>query len=256
MSRTFSTITAVVASLLVGTTALYAQTSEQDASRAEMIRMLAGGAQTSAGTSASQLRQDLQNRIQAILGEIDNRPQIQGEDGPLTISDIDKLNRSAERERTELEFEKARYERMQLEVERLLTLYETVKTIEEDEKAIEEARRNQLIELIPTVSDEDEDTDLMAEQDLLPRIDSISGLGGVYSAEADFNGNATSTLRVGDEIQGGFVVEDISSTHVVLSGPLTGNKYRLLPTPPVAPQPQAPGIQSAIDLSQIPIASF
>lgn len=256
MSRTFNMITAVVASLLVGTTALQAQTAEQDASNAEMIRILAGGGKSSATNNAAQLRQDLQNRIQAILGQIDDTPEIQGKDGPLTISDIDKLNRSAERERTELEFEKARYERMQLEVERLMALYETVKSIEEDQKAVEDARRAKLIELIPTVSNDDGKDEQASEQERLPRIDSISGVAGVYSAEADFNGTMTDTLRVGDEIRGGFVVEEISSAHVILSGPMTGSKYRLRPTPAAQSQPQPQGIQSAIDLGGIPIASF
>lgn len=258
MSRTSKFMAATVA-LLLGVTTLHAQSIDDSAGDDAAMRMMLENLQ--GGGDAADLRGQIRSRIDAILGQIDQSPVADTGDDPLTIKDIDQLNRSAERERTELEFEQARFERMQLEVERLMALYEAVKTIEEDEAAMAESRTSRMRDLME-MNDTGDDVDssqmnLQSEQSHLPRLDSIVGMSGTYKAKVAFDDWNMREIEEGEQTNHGFIVDKITSQAVYLIGPMTGSRFRLTPNQPVIPQPQQGGnVQNAIDLSQFPMAQF
>lgn len=255
MSRTFKfTLIAALAFSTIG-----AQAQEQGKQADSALLSALTGNMSPDEAAPSKLRSEIENRIRSIMEEVKTSP-LEQDGPPMTIEEIDRINRSAERERTELEFEKARFERMQLEIERLLALYEAVKTIEGDRQQNNAENKAKLVEMIggkdakqpPAQSPEND------ELELLPRIDSIAGIGGAYTAEAEFENGTFKTLKTGDTTVNDFVVEDIQSSHVVLRGPRTGTLYRMTPKAPKRPAQAVPGsrIGEVIDLSQFPMAQF
>jgi len=252
------TYATIVALTLAASSAVHGQGKTEADMMTEIMKGMGGGSATSSGEISSIIEQ----RLRTIMSDTGTgSPQAAG--GPVTIEEIDALNRLAERERTETEFEKARFDRMQLEIQRLMALYEVVKVIEEDKA---EARRAQseilagIAQRRPKDSPDPQIGNMKQDQEALPRIDSITGIGGIFSAEAVFNGETTITVRPGDITINGFTVEDIRSNHVLIRGPASGEKFRIVPTapkplaPPPDPRNGQPG--NVIDLSQFPMAQF
>jgi len=255
MSRTSKfTLAAALALAAVAAPAL-SQEKDDAAMLSALMQGMGGDA-----ASSSDIGTEIESRIRSLMSEMGSASGHKAS-APITIEEIDGINRSAERERTALEFEKARFERAQLEIERLLALYEAARTIEEDKREQAQERQERLMEMMQQVGSDD-DVDPRAasvgqDQKNLPRIDSISGVGGVYTADADFSGETEKTLRIGERTLNGFMVEEIQPSFVVLRGPSSNQLFRLVPK---APKPQAPmspmGPGGVIDLSQFPMAQF
>lgn len=70
------------------------------------------------------------------------------------------------------------------------------------------------------------------DQKLLPRIESISGIGSAFTAEAEFDGDTTKTLRIGEYTLNGFMVEDIQSSFVMLRGGASKQLFQIMPKAP------------------------
>ena len=258
MSRTSKFMASSVA-LLLGTTALHAQSASNPDDAAErMVRQ-----SLEAGGDAPSLREKIRERLDTLLSEIDESPITRQDDDSLTIEDIDQLNRAAERERTELEFEQARFERMQLDLERLMALHEVVRTLEEEDAErmasrpapVEESRQ----ESSAPVQVDNSQANFMSEQSLLPRVSAIVGVGGAYTAKISADDGTMREVGVGDEVSNGFTIDEITPGAAFLTGSITGVRYRLTPSQAATPQPQARqqgAVTDAIDLSQFPMAQF
>lgn len=224
----------------------------------------AGNPSVSAARSAD-IRQEIISRVENLMKELATYPELRTKDGSLTISDIDKLNRSAERERTELEFEKARTERMKLELDRLMSLYDTVSQIEALER--ENARKTQQQDAEAATQDDEQEKDtpsqpafdpLLFEQQNLPRVVSISGVGDDLKVEFAYPDNMIEILEEGRITKDDFVVEDINADRVILVGPASNSQYILKPEMPLPPQirSRTQNIQDAIDMRDFPEAQF
>lgn len=112
--RTFN-LTLVAAFILsTFTTPTVAQNQETDDTA-----MLAALVQDMNGSTAGSgdIRLEIEARIRSIMTEMQSAPS-QAAGSSITIEEIDRINRSAELERTELEFERARFDRSKLEIER------------------------------------------------------------------------------------------------------------------------------------------
>ena len=255
MSRTFKFTLAATLAFSVITTTVQAQNAQDGNAQALAALMQSMAAGTA---SSDDIGNEIENRIRTIMTEMQTSPTREAS-RPVTIEEIDRINRAAERERTELEFEKARTERSQLEIQRLLALYEAVKSIEEDKKKESEAIQDRMMLLAEQAGGEEkpdpEAGAISRDQKNLPRIDSISGIGGVFSAEAEF-GDTMKTLHEGDRALNGFTVETIESDSVVLRG-ASGRLFRIYPQAPVPPAPpMQSGPGGVIDLSRFPMAQF
>lgn len=262
MSRTFKTTTIALAAAV--TFAAFAPQSQAQTapSETDIMAALVRGMSADSGSS-SEIRRQIETRMQELLSEMNGATTggVAGGAEPVTIDEIDRINRSAERERTALEFEQTRFQRMQLEIERLLALYEVVKTLEDDARSTNAQRQQAVARATEGSADGNSGgapANFEQDQSLLPRIDSISGMAGVFTAEAEFEDATFKTLKMGDQTMNGFVVEEISSAHVVLRGPMSGNLFRLSPKAPPPPAPEnGPGFPgNVIDLSNVPMAQF
>jgi hypothetical protein len=258
MSRTVKFTLAAALAFTFGVNAAQAQDTQSGAKQSLSEIMQSMSTQK---TGSATISNEIENRIRSIMKDMQSSPT-GANSKPVTINEIDQLNRAAERERTELEFQKAKTERSQLEIERLLTLYEAVKALEEDKKAEAEAVQKQMM-VLAEENNTDNQVDPQAEafqrdQKNLPRIDSISGVGGVFTAEAQF-GHFMKTLREGAGTAHGFTVKEITPSYVALQGP-SGTIFQLDPQAPVPPAPpQAPmngSSNGVIDLSQFPMGQF
>lgn len=253
MSRTYKfTLAATLAFTALAATA-QAQSTNSDQMMSALIKSVSEGS-----ASSSDIGKEIENRVREIIAEMGTSPSNSSGDA-VTIEEIDQINRAAERERTEMEFEKARNERAQLEIDRLLSLYEAVKAIEADKREEADALQARILKLADKTGEKEKvDQGQIAsnlEQEKLPRIDSISGVGGVYSAEAEFS-ETFKTLRAGEDTMNGFTVEEITPSQVILRGS-SGNLFRLMPTAPEDEVPNSPiGPNGVIDLSQFPMAQF
>ena len=240
MSRISKTILPAMA-LSLGTTALSAQTAPSPED--QMMEMMMDGLTSSESAPGVSLERQIENQILELMGEMESQPQAQSAE-PLSIEEIDRLNRSAARERTELEFERARLERLQVEIDRLRTLYNAVRDINdaaaERERAERESTMEMLLQAQQMMGDDDEDdgderggmvelTPQQRELQQLPRIMSITGTGGSLEAAAEFDPLNVIDVSVGDQVMHGFTITDIKPNHVLLEGPQTGTIYRLTP---------------------------
>jgi BMFP domain-containing protein YqiC len=253
MSRTFKfTLAATLAFTAFAATA-QAQSTNNDQMISALMKGIAEG-----NASSSDIGKEIESRIREIMAEMGTSPSGNSGDA-VTIEEIDRINRAAERERTEMEFEKVRNERSQLEIDRLLSLYEAVKAIEADKREETDALQARIMKLTDKTEEKDKvdqsQVAISLEQEKLPRIDSITGVGGVYSAEAEFS-ETFKTLRAGEDTMNGFTVEEITPSQVTLRGS-SGNLFRLMPTAPEDDMPQSPiSPNGVIDLSQFPMAQF
>ena len=220
---------------------------------------------SSEGSQASALRSQIESRIQEIMSSLSSPESVSRDGSPVTIREIDNINRSAERERTALEFEQAKFDRMQLELKRLMALYEAVKTIEQDETDARNERQALLMEMADEEESDEEDTEdqgptaIEMDQENLPRVVYINGAAGAFFVELETIDGNSRYYSVGEMTNDSFMVEDIAPSHVMLRGPASQQVFRVAPrgsTPPPAPPQggQMPG--GVIDLSRIPMAQF
>ncbi len=254
MSRTSKATLAAILAFSMAAGPTFAQDKSKSEALGALMQSMSGG-----DTSSASIGGKIEDRIREIMAEMQAPPK--HDSGPaVTIDEIDKINRAAERERTELEFEKARNERSQLEIQRLLALYDAIKSIEDDKNKASDARQERLLKLVKesgATSRSNSKTDAMKQdQQGLPRIDSISGVGGVFTAEAEFSDTST-TLHVGDMTLNGLTVEKIEANSVVLRGGASGELFQLVPQAPKPVKPTSPvGPNGVLDLSQFPMAQF
>jgi hypothetical protein len=208
--------------------------------------------------------------IREKIMEMATQPLMQpngAQNSAITIGEIDALNRTAERAKTDLELQKTSVERQRIELENLLALFEALKVIEGGDQANEDpmaqmmagnASMEQPQPQGPQVNQPSpEDT----ERDALPRIDAIVGAGGNFEAYMISQDGAREVLRAGDFSNSGFEVISMDDGRVVLKGDATGNEYSLRPQAAPAPvENSGPGMggqpNQAINLGGLPLGIF
>jgi type IV pilus biogenesis protein PilP len=187
--------------------------------------------------------------------------QIEQMEGSSTIKEIDDLNRSAARAKTELDLEKTQLERMQTELSGMLALYEALKSLEET--PTDPRREEGYIPPSPDANTTPEDfqppapspRDIEAEK--LPQITSIMGASGSYKASVTYPDGTMEQVEKGYFLDGGFEVVEITSKFVVIRGDLTGSDYRISPKKSAAPTSEdGAGSNPAIDLGNLPFGVF
>lgn len=212
------------------------------------------------GANSASMSNMIEARIRGLMAEM-GEPIPKRSTGNLTIEEIDKVNRMAERERTELQFEQTKFQRMELEIERLMALYDAAKTLDGDRKKAASERRSELASTMDSTPDPNMQRSESFQSDMedLPHIESITGIMGKFTAEAQFDGQFPHTLQPNSVTPKGFTVKEILSTHVLLEGPQSGQVFRLVPQSkhlPPEPTGGPGGNIDAIDLSQFPMATF
>lgn len=208
---------------------------------------------------ASDLRAQIEERLSDLLSQASEiAPQETKSD--LSIKRLDELNRSAERERSALAFEKVRYERMQLEIDKLISLYETVKKLEDDAAAKNAERQKTMQQLITRAAEQTAPSAAASSPskglDNMPRIISIAGVAGDLEAQAELTDGTIVTLRKSAIVGDGFEVLDIKPAYVALHVTGEDQEVRLSPRGKKGTSPTMSMPGGVIDLSKIPMAQF
>lgn len=262
MSRTNKFLLAGVLATIAGTAS--AQQSSQDAILAGLLAQAGASLEVEAEASAGdQLRAAIQEKIMQIAT---TSQKVSGASESVTIAELDHLNRTAQRAKTELELERLELDRMKVELESLLSLYDAVQALEEQEDA-ELGMQARATQMMAGQQQSDEDavrkpTEWEVENAHLPRVSGILGVGGNFLAALAMPDGTNSEVATGDFLPEGFDVIEVGSNYVVLEGHATGTEYRLSPKgrPQIQPgmdgQSGSGGPQQAVSLGTMPIGLF
>ncbi len=227
--------------------------SAQGASSDLLAKMMAGTsvkAEESAG-AADPLRQIIRSRVM----DLASGSNVSIDPSGVTIKEIDNLNRSAERTKTQLELEKLEMERTKTEIESLLMLYEALGQLEEKETPmLNQSEETVQAPVIATLSPQEE------EMEKLPTLHGVSGAGGVFTAEISTSDGTTMNATANSVLPDGFFIEEINAESITVRGS-TDTSYRLMPATRQAPAPAQgqggadTGVQ-AIDMQSMPFGIF
>ena len=270
MFRTFAklTITAVLIASSSGGAIAQSQTgsdkSQTEKVSPEVYKMMLDSVKSANSPVAADLKSRIEDQIHAMIKEVSKAPTITGKDDKLSIGDIDKLNRSAEREKNALEYEKARLDRMKVEIQRLMTLYDTINTIEDDAAQRAAQKREELnnISKLDPVNETPKKNDASNYKSIapmLPRVIAIYSTGGKYLSNLSLPGGTEKVFHVGDMTPQGLVVGDINSMFVSVHQKGQTETYNLYPeAAPKTPAPTSnrPTRVDAVDLSKVPMTRF
>lgn len=261
MSRISKFLLAGVLASIAGTAS--AQQSSQDDILAGLLAQAGGNSAAEAKSGpGDQLRVAIQQKIMEIAT---SSQKVSNAKDSVTIAEIDQLNRTAERAKTELELERLELDRMKVELESLLALYDAVQALEEQEESADDMQfRNMMNDNggQPQKEAPREPTDWEVENTNLPRVSGIMGVGGQYQAALVMKDGTWEEVEKGDYLNEGFDVDEIGKSHVILKGHATGTEYRLTPKgqPEVRRSPNGQfgqeGPNEAISLGTLPIGLF
>jgi type IV pilus biogenesis protein PilP len=228
--------------------------SAQDTSSDLLAKMMAGTsvkADASTSGSADPLRELIRSRVM----DLASGSNVSIDPSGVTIKEIDNLNRSAERTKTQLELEKLEMERTKTEIESLLMLYEALGQLEEKE-APQANQGAEKVEapMIATLSPQEE------EMEKLPTLRGVTGAGGKFIAEISTVDGTTMNATVNSTLPDGFFLEEINSESITVRGS-TDTSYRLMPKTRSAPAPTDGADGSgqgmpAIDMQGMPFGVF
>ncbi|MCY4293153.1 MAG: hypothetical protein OXC72_15540 [Roseovarius sp.] len=220
------------------------------------LPQLSGNGSVQGASALVEIRDQIEEQIIAILSRRDNG--IRHRNALLTIEDIDKVNRTVERERVDLELAKTRFERSQLEMQKLLAFYETAMAIEVEEREGKSSISKNPDSVQVAFDGENPDKpEIMDSRRKLPRIMSITGTGGIFSAEAVFDGKSVATLQTGMLTLNNYQVEAIERDHVSLRDLSSSGLFRVMPESPKSRQFDSPaGHGGVIDLGRYPMVQF
>lgn len=217
-----------------------------------------------------QLEERIDERLQSIIDRIasPSRAPI-AED--LTVEDLDRLRREAERASSTRALREAEFEEIQAELEMISFLQTTLAEIRDTRAAmasrtaeaaepeeqidVEELRAQweaeraaqEAAERNASTSSGQPSINLTPEQSLIPRLVSIRGAGGQYEAEIESARGVTQYVEPGDALADGFTLESVDGKGVVIRAQ-SGNRYSLIPSPPVG------GDGPATTTNTIPVA--
>lgn len=179
-----------------------------------------------------------QKRIDGILDEMLKEiesPPSSSIEAPISIDDIDAANRKAAQLKAEEKLRSDRYDAMKSQLQMLVMLEQARKelhpnpgpTAEELAKKQQQNAQDQA-----SKNEKPKKTPAEIEQSMMPRLDSVTGSGGAYTATLENPQGGVQDVSKGDFTASGFEVLEVTSSTITLKGPQTAKKYRLSPTPP------------------------
>jgi hypothetical protein len=224
--------------------------------------LISGASSTEVDSQSDTVRDVIMLKIMEMATQ-QSMPSIGQQDKAITIGEIDMLNRTAERAKTDLELQKTSAESQKTQLESLIILYETLQIIENENKApvdpIAETMANNNSAQSPQGEQMNRPSDEEIEYQSMPRIGAIVGTAGNFEAYIVSPGGSQEILRVGDYSSSGFEIISITNGQVVLKGDATGNEYNLRPQAKAVPASNSSSGRQpnqAIDLGGLPLSVF
>ena len=206
------------------------------------------------------LQKQIDLRLKSIIEKIGttNRSPI---DGILTIEELDRLRREAERAEATKALREAERQEIQAEIEMLTFLQTTLNELQNSQVDETKSEENKPMDIETlraqweaekiaeqAASTKKEETVKNDEQKYIPRLVSIRGAGGKFEAEIESVKGIIQYVTPGDSLADGFILESIDPKGVVIKGSVSGNRYSLIPSPPLAKEAAQTVIPVARDL--------
>lgn len=228
------------------------------------------------GMSSADVVSVINAEIKNILDEVTRSSDENGlRTGEITINELDRLNREAARSSSSLALERTRLERAKTQLDLLMFLRETVEEIEPKKPEMKHSKPDEGESRAASLAEQEEkaeqaeeqarkDAVLRAEQEGLPRIGEVLGIGGRFQARIILPDGAELLAHNGMLTPGGYRVEEISDGGVILRG-ASGNRYMIAPGggPRAAGEDQSrgrgdtrSGVGQVIDLGGAPLGVF
>jgi hypothetical protein len=223
---------------------------------------------TSEEASKPRSEEEILQTIEKMMKDVSEMKILEGSDENITIEEIDRRNREAQRLKNDITLRELRFSEMKAQVEMLLTLNDAKKQVlgpsaqgaqvgpdgepvipdqsSDDEGMSEEEKAQQAEQKAFEAA-------TMREQMSVPRVLEIIGSGGHYESVIISTTGVRQTVEIGDNVINGFKVIDIDSKGVTLEGQQTGTKYFTAPSgyaPDPVQQNQQPS--EALDMSTMP----
>jgi type IV pilus biogenesis protein PilP len=207
------------------------------------------------GDTQTILENQIDERLKSIIERIGS-PSRAPVAETLTVEELDRLRREAERADATRALRSAEFDEIQSELEMLTLLQTTLSEIKQDQTTAiaqtqQEAEPAVNVESLraqweaeraaedaaAATQVEDEGVNIAAlEQGVIPRLVTIKGAGGQFEAEIQSVMGVTQYVTPGDALADGFVLESIDPKGVVIKGQATGSRYSLIPSPPMDPE--------------------
>lgn len=199
-----------------------------------------------------QLEQRIDERLESIIERIAS-PQRAPVADELTVEDLDRIRREAQRADATRAMRESEFEEIQAELEMIAFLQTTLAEIrqtrtdtnmvsqapEQEQVDVDQLRQQWEAEQAAAEAarqTNEPQLEMTPEQTLIPRLVSIRGAGGSYEAEIESARGVTQFVEPGDALADGFKVESIDPKGVVIEATNSGNRYSLIPSPPLNTQ--------------------
>lgn len=218
---------------------------------------------TSDESAKPKSEEEILSTIEKMMQDVSKMQVIEGDGGSITIEEIDRRNREAQRLKNDIALRELRFSEMKAQVEMLLTLNDAKKKVlgqgdnmgraapEIDEDEDRPPRSEEEVRMEAQANAEQ--AAAMKEEMSVPRVIEIRGSGGQYEAVIVSVTGVHQDAAPGDILVNGFKVNKIDNKGVTVEGMVTGSRYFIAPSG-YAPEPQGPegGMNEAIDLSTSP----
>jgi type IV pilus biogenesis protein PilP len=224
MSQIAKTLISGIIAASLGTTVAAQDTSQSDILAKLMDQATKSGA-ADVADHADPLRDLIRQRVMDLASGSRGKVDASG----VTIGEIDHLNRSAERTKTQLELERLEMQRTQTEIDSLIMLYEALSKLEEksgenDEQFQQGFRDQEPQAPAPAILSPQEE-----EMGNLPTVHGIVGSGGVYTAQISTTDGTNMSVTKGDILPYGFFVEEVTRNSMSVRGEVNEQPYFLMP---------------------------
>lgn len=258
MSRIFlnTLLTAAAFSVVSGAALAAGQNGSDQKLQSLVSAKLAG---TDVQQSTDDIRKMIEARIKAIATQMTQQAMTPGNpDQPMTIGQIDKLNKAAEGAQVQTKLDKVQLENLKVELAKYQALYDALQAISPKPSSKADSLPNyngQSTNRNRVAAAPQPQTALQRELKGLPRLDETAGIGGKFTARVEMPDGSQSDVKVGDILNGGYSVLAITAQSMTIKAAGTGHTYTL--TPHVAQAPaQDTSSKFLVDLSKLPTARF
>lgn len=219
---------------------------------------------TSAKKTNAAQKEDLLSTIEKMIENVANMEVDSSSNTTITIEEIDRRNREAQRLQNDLVLRELKFKEMQAKVDMLVLLEKTRKELAEQDNGASQTPDPIALQIQAAADQQEREAEQQAkaqeraaqtaqhEQMSIPRVVLIAGGGGRFSAEIESVQGVRQTAKKGSNLINGFQVVDIAVDGVTLKGLNTGATYFVVPSPPPPPPSDNEGgsAQQAIDMSR------
>ena len=199
------------------------------------------------------------NTLDKMITDVGDMDLSSASNETVTIEEIDKRNRQAQRLRNDIALRELHFQEMRAKIDMLVALDTAKRELlakdkpEQNSEAQEEflppeqlAKKEEFDEA--KAAQERQQEMAYHEQMSIPRVVEIRGGAGELTAVIESVTGVRQEVKVGGILVNGFRVKDITIDGVTITGDVTGQNYFMPPSNETVSQPESDGLRDAIDM--------